>query len=665
MHGTIDKDVADGNRSRLIITDQDYDLSSNYREQLYARLKGDISGAMLIIVGHSLADPDIKDMVNKAANLNAQIENGGQMVLFIYSEETDRASLYESRGFTVCFGGVDDFFAGLIPNRPEIVPTFQTDDPLDKFPALRPITVDVSHASDRRQSDVSGMFNGRPATHADILAGLTFPRTVSGHIEAHLCAGASLSATLLGANGVGKTTAARQTLQKLRDQQFFCWEHKPEMPLLSNEWVSVAAELRERKSKGVLLVDDVHGYLHEINDLADALVASDNSHLKLLIIETRHQWNPRIKSASLYKFGREYVMSQLSSEEIDRLIQLVDVNSNIRKLIEPQFIGFSRAEKRVRLMDRCEADMFVCLRSLFDSQSFDDIILREYSGLHEELQNIYRYVAAMETAGVRVHRQLLIRMLNISASAIAGALENLADIIYEYDINEREGIFGWRARHNVIAGIVSRYKFNDPDAIIRLFEEVIRNLQPTYDIEVRTIRELCNIDSGIPSIASTKQQNKLLRMMISVAPGERVPRHRLIRNLIVSGDYARAETEIRVFESDFGIDGPVYRYKVDLHKERGINSPGIMREDRVKILEEGRDIALRGMNRFSLNKSLLSAYAGLGIEYYRISGSYEIFDDAMTRLRDAEEQLGDPDVSRIIARLTRRIHGQPVEVEVD
>jgi len=33
---------------------------------------------------------------------------------------------------------------------------------------------------------------------------------------------------------------------------------------------------------------------------------------------------------------------------------------------------------------------------------------------------------------------------------------------------------------------------------------------------------------------------------------------------------------------------------------------------------------------------------------------------------DAEEKLGDPDVSKIIARLTRRIQGQPYEAaEVD
>jgi hypothetical protein len=91
----------------------------------------------------------------------------------------------------------------------------------------------------------------------------------------------------------------------------------------------------------------------------------------------------------------------------------------------------------------------------------------------------------------------------------------------------------------------------------------------------------------------------------------------------------RAETEIRVFETDFSLDGPVYRYKVDFMVARASKSPRLMREDRATILEEGRDLALMGMNRFALNKSLLTAYAELGLEYYRIVGTYEVFDDAM------------------------------------
>jgi hypothetical protein len=107
----------------------------------------------------------------------------------------------------------------------------------------------------------------------------------------------------------------------------------------------------------------------------------------------------------------------------------------------------------------------------------------------------------------------------------------------------------------------------------------------------------------------------------------------------------------------------VYRYKVDLVVARATKSPGLLSEDRVTILEGGREIAFAGMNRFALNKSLLAAYAELGLEYYRITGGLEVFDDAMSRLSEAEERLGDPDVTRTISRLMQRLRGQPADAE--
>ncbi len=156
---------------------------------------------------------------------------------------------------------------------------------------------------------------------------------------------------------------------------------------------------------------------------------------------------------------------------------------------------------------------------------------------------------------MRVHRQLIIRLLGISASSIASLLHNLTDIITEYNINEPLGIYGWRCRHTVISAIVTKYKFQDLEKVIKLFDDVIDKISPTYDIEIRSLRQLCNIESGITRIPDKNEQNRLLRKMMSIAPGERVPRHRLIHNLIDQGYFEKAETGIRLFNKDFGADG--------------------------------------------------------------------------------------------------------------
>lgn len=583
LHGTIEKDISDGNKSRIILSETDYDQTLDYREHLYDRLRGDLAGARLIIIGHSLNDPDIREVVNRAATINAKSENGGQIVLLLYTADLERASLFERRGISVCFAGIDEFFAALTQRHFGDADLPDTLDPLDAHPALQPVTVDVEHASDSRRADPSAMFNGWPATHADILAGLTFERTISSGITNYLNGENALIAIIIGASGVGKTTAARQVLQRLRQDNTLCWEHKSDLPLLAEQWVAVAAQLREQSKVGALLIDDAHGHLYQINELVDRLFSENNGHLKIILTTTRHQWNPRVKSPTLYRNGQEFSLVRLSNEEIERLLQLVDISDPLRRLVEPMFSGFSRAERRRRLVDRCEADMFVCLKNIFASESFDDIILREYADLAIELQDVYRYVAAMETAGVKTHRQLLIRILRIPAHTISAALERLTDIITEYDIAPKDGIFGWRTRHAVIAAIVTRFKFSDITKFIELLDLVIDNLNPTYDVEIRTIRELCNVDTGIPRIPDKDVQNRLLRKLMSIAPSERVPRHRLIRNLIDAGAYEKAETEIRIFEKDFGADGPVYRYKIQLLLARAVRVPGILPEDRIQI----------------------------------------------------------------------------------
>jgi hypothetical protein len=161
LHGTIEKDTCDGHQSRIIITESDYDHTADYREQLFDRLKGDLAGSRLIIIGHSLADPDIRSIVNRAAEINLKAQAGGEIVLLLFQRDEDRAALFESRGIRVCFGGIDEFFSALATQQAPATALFTpTGASLDEAPALRPVTIDVAHAANKAQADVSAMFNG-------------------------------------------------------------------------------------------------------------------------------------------------------------------------------------------------------------------------------------------------------------------------------------------------------------------------------------------------------------------------------------------------------------------------------------------------------------------------------------------------------------------------
>lgn len=660
LHGTIDKDAVDGVQSRIILTENDYTLTHDYREMLYDRLAGDLAGATLVIIGHSLADPDIRAVVDRAAKANQKIGAGSRIILLMYKRDDGLASLQEAKGLTVCFSGIDDFFAGLI-GRISGTPTpiASTSDPLDVVPQLRPSTVDVAHAVASKPADVSAMYNGWPASYGDIAAGLTFRRNVADAICQEFDNPDIFVGTILGPSGVGKTTAARQVLSSLMAKDYRAWEHKADQHLRVADWVRVSQRLRMQHEYGVLFIDEAHADLPQVNDLIDKLSSDTPQHLKLLLVSSKHHWGPRVKTPAYFNVGREFSFNRVQDDEIDRLLTLIETNDPLRRLVEETFSGFNRVERRRRLVERCSADFFVCLKNIFSSDKLDDIILREYAGLNEASRDIYRFVAALESAGVRVHRQLVIRLLGISAGHVAAALVHLEDIIEEETQSEREGIYTWHGRHAVIMNIIARNKFYDTEKRFDLFSKIIDGISPTYDIEIRTLRELCNIETGLATILDKKDQNILLCRMMSIAPRERVPRHRLIRNLIELEQFDPAEAEIRLFEKDFGrSDGPVVRYKINLTAERALRSRGLMDEDRAAIITEAAEMAAAAVRRFRSNKAILTAYCEVGLAAARLTGSSNIFDRAIAEMKEAEEKIGDPDISRLIANLESKMRVQ-------
>ncbi len=661
VHGTIEKDEIDGVHSRIILSDNDYDLTSEYRETLYDSLRNDLGQSDLVIIGYSLSDPHIRDIVNRALDIHTKCAGARSIYLILYTEDENRALLHERRGVKVAFGGIDQFVVALQERiDPRVQASVNVNDPLEVSPRLRPMTIDVSHEITNSTKDASAMFNGWPASYADIKAGLTFQRSCCPNIYESLNSGNKHAVVLLGPSGIGKTTLAKQVLLRFSDSGWSCWQHKEDHTLLADDWLKVAKKLQAEGQSGILFLDDAHLHLYGLNILADSLHSEGILNLRIFAISSRNMWNPRVKSSVFFKSGEQLHIKRLDSAEVESLLNLVDSSSDLKPLVENSFSGFSRAERKRRLTVRCESDTFVCLKNVFGSEKFDDIILREFASLDGDLQEIYKIVAAMESAGINVHRQLVVRVLGIDANSIASILDKLTDIIREHTVSERQGIYGWKGRHSVIMDIVAKYKMTDLDKYRKLFEEVIENVVPTYDIEIRTIRQMCGFDTGISRFPDKHVRNKLLRRMISKVPGERIPRHRLIRNLIDINEMEKAETEIRLFENDFRTDGPVHRYKVMLLIARAERTPGLMDEDRLAILQQAHGLAVNGCDRFSDNKDMLRIYCDVGMEIFKRTGEMTVLDQALDKVKAAEERVGDPELTNIINFYQRMVTGRQV-----
>ncbi|MBB35389.1 MAG: hypothetical protein CME88_02805 [Hirschia sp.] len=655
LHGTINQDTSLGHQCRMILTGRDYDLSSEYREVLYARLSDHLLSKDAIIIGQSLSDPDLKLLVDAALRAKQRSGAPGNITILAYNADNNQSIIYESRGLDVSFGGIDDFFNEMNSYLPEqaLLPGI-TNDPLDRAKGLHPTTIDVGNAVAQQTGNLARMFNGGAASYADIGRRWTFDRDFSDRIESQIAASdAPKNACVLGSAGTGKTTGIRKTLARLSSRQIHCWEHVKDFDLNPSAWISVDDELRKRKEVGVLFVDDAHVEINNLNNLIETICGKEGSGLKLILASSRPNWNPRLKTPALHRNSNTYEISSLSNREIDKLLDLLDNSNDISRLVEQSFLGFSRAQRHTRLTDRCHADMFVCLKNIFGSDSFDHIILREYAELNQDYQEAYRRIASMEAAGVRVHRQLVLRTVSISADQVVRFLEDMDGIIEERTVSERDGVYTWNIRHEVIAEIISRHKTPNEDDLYTLLESTISNLNPTYGIELKSMDEICSYGRGISKIGDRQKQNILLRQMISLAPLRRVPRHRLITNLIELGDYENASSEIRLFENELRIDGPVHRYKIKLLLERARHVEGLMDEDRAAIVGEAAQLAKAGIERFSEDKNMYDIFLRSGVDSYKYTASLDLFDQALIAAREAHEHNLDPELQRVISKYER------------
>ncbi len=651
LHGTVNQDESLGHQQRMVVSVSDYDSADEYREVLYAKFTEQLYSSDAIIIGQSLADPDLRSIVDRAVRIKRNKGAPGKITILSYEGDENQALVHEARGLDVCFGGIDEFFSEMSKQiHPVVLLPGISDDPLDIARDVRPSTRVVSVDTATLVGDLSRMFNGGAASYADIRRGWTFERDFAERIETQLSdASKPRIAYVLGSAGSGKTTGVRKALVRLVDRGIGCWEHVTDLPLRAASWGLIDDELRKRTETGVLLIDDAHENLQEVNALLDAICRSDVPALKVILVSSKPNWNPRLKSPAIFSNGQLYDLTTLSSRELNSLLDILDSKPDISSLVERNFLGFNRLERKRRLSERCRSDMFVCMRNIFASEAFDEIILREYAELIPDYQEVYKRIAGMEAAGVRVHRQLVLRSTGIEAMQVSGYLQDLEGIIEEWTINEREGIYGWRIRHSVIAGIISRRKISGENEYFSFLESTIDKLNPSYDIEAASINDICSPDNGLFRIHDKRKRNILLRKMISLAPRLRVPRHRLITNLISLGEYDNAGSEIRLFENELYLDGPVQRYKVQLLLERATNVPGLMDEDRAAMIREAAGLAEAGISRFPDDKNLYRIFLESGVAYLKYRPDREIFDNAMSMAQAAYDRILDPDLGRVIS----------------
>jgi len=649
LHGCLTQDEVDGHRAKMILTEDDYAEASKYREALFKRLSLDLTTRDVVIIGHSLADPDLKELMTQALRLQRDAGGTGRLFALVYNADPDRAQLLENRGFRIAFGGIDEFVHALASVAPAPAEQFSLDLPVRLPSTLLASSISVSHAL-MLEENATKLYNGSPAQYADIRKGLTFERSQETIVETSFAVDGKFICVIIGAAGVGKTTLARRLVWRFAEEGGEAWEHNSDFAFSASAWTRIEAGLAAEGKTGWLLIDNSVDFQRQTDILVDALAKKERPALRLIFTAPRAQWGLRTKSSNIFARGFVVELSQLDLNELNGLLFLLDTNQQISALVDRKFSQLGRHERLDHLKRRCSADMFVCLKNIFAFERLDTIILREYADLSEAQQDVLRHVAALEAAGAKVHRQLIIRLLGITPTYIQALLTELDGILDEYEISARDGIYGWNTRHLVIAGIIAEFKFSQQSEIIDLYHRVVNNLNPSIHTELRAMREICHAEFGIDRISDWRERVSLYREIIAVAPGERVPYHRLVSTYLRNDLVEEADMTIRDAELAVGIDSPISRYKVRSAILRSENTPGIRPEDRIAMLHQAENIALAGIRRFPADKYAYIAYCQVGSKLLAATGDNALLATAIAKTRAATEHILDPDMERMVSQ---------------
>lgn len=651
IHGCITQDTSLGHKAGMILTESDYEIFASYREASFGRMNEALLTKDIVIIGQSLADQHLNEMANSAAKFKNDRGAPGSVYIVSFSRDEDLAIFFEQKGLRVSFGSIDDFSHQITKHEEE---NASDEDEIEASPDNDPVsftlpsnlvsTVFDAASSKQLRVNIKSMFNGKAANYSEIASGATFDRTVFDRLSRELFEGKSILVTITGAAGVGKTTLARQFVSQAADQGFLAWEHNSDFPLVYQNWLGVESTLRENDQAGYLFIDECTYSQRQVNLLVEGLSKIDSPSLQLVLTSNSALWAPRLKSPDIFNRGILFELSYLDEPELNSLLTLLENNREISDLVTADFKSLPRSERKRKLEQRCHKDMFVCLKNIFDSDSLDTIILKEFNDLENSEQEHYRYIAALEAIGARVHRQLVIRMLDTNINHLERLLERLTGVVDEYEIDKNDGIYGWSTRHIVIARLLTQYKFPDLTEMTTLFERLIDSLNPSVRIELRTINQICDQDHGIGRIPESDVRINLYEKLIKKAPAERVPWHRLIRETLYNRDIEEIDQVIRRAEESVGVDSPIDRYKVRALIERSKKTQGISDTDRRAMLHQAHELSLKNIGRHPRDKYSYMIACDVAYRICRGGATVSLFDETLKRFSDASDRLNDPDV---------------------
>lgn len=529
-------------RSRIIITQDDYLQYSRKKRMLFELLKQEFATSTILYLGYSNRDPNWRELHANVAEefLPATPPPAYRVVI---APDALESEILAGRGVVTVSGSVEDFVDSV--RTFTATATFDTDhienlrrgvpaDLLRSFeespaPTARLIQnwTYLNQTTIEEKSNVDEFLRGDRANWALISARDYFKRDIEDVVFDDVLdfATSSRSTTavsiVLGPAGYGVSTLLMSlALRATMENAGRVFVLRPNAQLHPGD-IDFATGLSDAPT--FFIVDEAAAVAA---DLATSINLCRQSKRAAFFLcgDRLNEWRQARPSVR----GREHQIDSLSDGEIERLLDFLDKYSALGAL-EHLPHDFQIAT----IKQKYDKQLLVILREATEGRGFDAIIEDEFWHLGSDLaRRLYALVACFYHLRVPVRDQLLAKLLGVDLSALYKITSAPTEGVIHYDcVNEEKGEYAARARHQAIAEIVWARCVSDPERDTLLLR-ALDNLNLNYSLDARVFDAFVRSDRDIDYLASLDSKTRFFETACRMDPDSPYVRQHYARMLL-------------------------------------------------------------------------------------------------------------------------------------
>lgn len=229
--------------------------------------------------------------------------------------------------------------------------------------------------------------------------------------------------------------------------------------------------------------------------------------------------------------GREHLIGELSDGEIERLLDFLEKHDALGNLTH-----LSRDFQVAAVKNKHDKQLLVLMREVTEGRGFDAIIEDEFRHIESELaRRFYAYVCCFYHLRVPVRDRVVATLLGVHLEDLYRATNDAVEGVIQLEcVNDARGEYAARARHQSIAEIVWErcVVAGERDGVLLRAMEAL-NLN--YGLDVRVFDAFVRSDRDIDALSSLESKTRFFETACRKDPDSPYVRQHYARMLLRAG----------------------------------------------------------------------------------------------------------------------------------